>query len=238
MKLIGTTPFQLLTSSYALSRVTLHRTRYGKSSTTPKKYTFHILPLPRVILVIGIELLQVLDILLTTQEDWASTVNRSGDNVEDTLRAGSGNTTSLLSEERHGEGLVKHSQFTILALLVIRVAKDTAIQQRSVNIGNHGTNVPRRVGLAILGILDAVEVVVGRGVEMQRVSFVERIDLASRGDFDSRVGKDKFSEGLEENVSNNFRGQELKDLLTSSRVKPSTPLPVDKTRLHEEPYIV
>lgn len=73
---------------------------------------------------------------------------------------------------------------------------------------------------------------------MQRVSFVERIDLASRGDFDSRVGKDKFSEGLEENVSNNFRGQELKDLLTSSRVKPSTPLPVDKTRLHEEPYIV
>lgn len=110
------------------SRVNLHRTRYGKSSITAKRYTFHILPLPRVVLVIDIELLQVLDILLTAQEDWASTVNRRGDNVENTLRTGSGNTTSLFSEERHGEGFVKHSQFTILALLVIRVPKDTAVQ--------------------------------------------------------------------------------------------------------------
>lgn len=155
------------------SRVTRHRTRYGKSSTTAKMYTSCILPLPRVILVTGIELLQILYILLTTQEDWASAVNRGGDNVENTLRASSGNTASLLGEERHREGLVKHPQFTILALLVIRVAKDTAVQQRSVNIGNHGTDVPRRVRLAILRVLDAVEVVVGRGVEVQRVSFVE-----------------------------------------------------------------
>lgn len=106
------------------------------------------------------------------------------------------------------------------------------------NIGNHGTNVPRRVRLAVLGILDAVKVVVGRGVEVQRVSFVEGVDLASRGDLDSRVGEDKFSEGLLRKCQQQPPRSKTIDLLTSSRVKPSTPLPVDKTRLHEEPYMV
>lgn len=79
-------------------------------------------------LVIRVELLDILNILRTAQEDGTSAVNRSGNNVKNTLRTGSSNTsrlkvstsslclfevsTNLLGKESHWEGFVKHSQFT------------------------------------------------------------------------------------------------------------------------------
>lgn len=105
------------------------------------------------------------------------------------------------------------------------------------DIGDHGTNVSRAVGLAVSRVLDAVQVLFGGFVEVERVSFVERVDLSSRGDSDVRVGEDELSERLGcESVSNGY--QHLGGKLTSSRVKPLTPWPVERTKLQLLPYMV
>ena len=53
------------------------------------------------------------------------------------------------------------------------------------DVGDHGTDVPRAVRrLAVLGIFDAVQVVDDWLMEVHRVSFVERIDFSSRWNFD------------------------------------------------------
>ena len=51
----------------------------------------------------------------------------------------------LLGEVGHGESLVEKSEFSVLALLVIGVTENTTVQECSVNIGNHGPDVPSRV---------------------------------------------------------------------------------------------
>jgi hypothetical protein len=87
---------------------------------------------------------------------------------------------------------------TILALLVIRVPKDTAVQQRPVDIGHHRTDVPRRIRLAVGRVLDRLEVLDRGGVEVERVALVERVDLASGRDLDVGVGEDELAQRLVE----------------------------------------
>jgi hypothetical protein len=72
-----------------------------------------------------------------------------------------------------------------------------------VHVGDHGSNVTGRVGLAVGGELDGLEVLEGGGVEVERVTLVERVDLATVGDADVRVGEDELSEGLVESEAVN-----------------------------------
>ena len=105
------------------------------------------------------------------------------------------------------------------------------------NIGNHGSDVSRTVWLAVRRVLDALEVLLCRLVEVERVTLVERVDLSPVGDADVGVGKDEFSEGLD--IGDEHRQmRESKLELTSSSVKPLTPCPVERTKLQLLPYMV
>lgn len=96
----------------------------------------------------------------------------------------------LLGEVGHGKGLVEEPEFSALALLVVRVTEDTAVQKRSVDISYHGPNVPGRVWRLARGReLDGVEVIGHWRVEVDRVSFVERVDLPSTRDPDLHVNQ-------------------------------------------------
>jgi hypothetical protein len=50
---------------------------------------------PLLALVIGVELLDILDIFRATQENGTSAVDGSGDDIENTLRTGGSNTSGL-----------------------------------------------------------------------------------------------------------------------------------------------
>lgn len=96
----------------------------------------------------------------------------------------------LLGEVGHWEGLVEKPEFTALALLVIGVTEDTAVQKSSMNIGNHGSDIPSRVWRLARGReLNRVKVVSHRWVEVDRVSFIERVDLSPRRDLDLRANQ-------------------------------------------------
>jgi hypothetical protein len=69
--------------------------------------------------------------------------------------------THLLDEERHWESLVEQPQLSALALLVLGIPEDSTVEERAVDVGNHGSDVSRRVGLAVRGVLDTVEVLLG-----------------------------------------------------------------------------
>lgn len=161
----------------------------------------HLPRLGSVVLIVT--LLQVHDVELRTQENRASAVNGARDHVEDTLSTGGGDTAGLLGKEGHGEGLVEHTELAVLALLVVGVAEDTSVEESTVHVGDHGSNVTGRVGLAVGGELDGLEVLEGGGVEVERVTLVERVDLATVGDADVRVGEDELSEGLVESEAVN-----------------------------------
>jgi hypothetical protein len=124
--------------------------------------------------------------------------------------------THLLNEVGHGETLVQKTKLSSLGLLVLGVAKDSSVQQCSVDIGDHGANVTSAVGLARGGELDRVEVL-GHGpsdgrvssalerrkdregslVEVESVTLVERVDFSTRGDANVGVGKDELSNSLQ-----------------------------------------
>jgi len=91
----------------------------------------------------------------------------------------------LLDEVGHGECLVKKPEFTALVLPVVGVTKNTTIQQRSVNISHHGPDIPSRIWrLARRRELNRVEIVDHRWVEVDRISFVEGVNLSPRRDLD------------------------------------------------------
>ena len=95
--------------------------------------------------------------------------------------------TYLLSQESHRECLIKQPQLSTFTLLIIRVTKDSTIQQRSMDIGHHGADIPCTVGgFTIRREFDAVEVGVDGWMEVERVAFVEGVDLASGWDSDLR----------------------------------------------------
>lgn len=88
---------------------------------------------------------------------------------------------------------------TVLGLGVSRVAEDASVQQGAVHIGHHTSNVTRRVRaflLAVgvsLGELDRVQVRGRWGMEVARVALIERINLATVGKSDRRVGQDELA---------------------------------------------
>lgn len=140
------------------------------------------------------------------------------DDVEDPLRARRREAARLLREQRHRERLVQHAQLAALALLVVRVPEDPAVDQRPVHVGDHRADVARAVRRAARGgVLDAVEVLRDGLVEVHRVALVEGVDLAAGGDFDLRavwdvcvewrggtyvwVGEDELPEGGVERVA-------------------------------------
>lgn len=166
---------------------------------------------------------QVLDVVLATEEDRQPLMDPSRLDVQDPLGTRRGSSTGLLGQVSHGEGLVQDTQLAVLGLGVARVPKDSSVQQGSVDVGYHRSDVSCAVGaLVVLGVLDrfhcesaqvdgsasvpeapptdhqsaSLTVLQSGLVEVFRVSLVERVDLASLGNSDLGVGQDELSERL------------------------------------------
>jgi hypothetical protein len=91
----------------------------------------------------------------------------------------------LFNQESHRESFVEQPQFTLLALLVIGIAKNTPVEQCPVHVSNHGSDVTRAIRtLWRVGILDGFQICHDRRVEIHGISLVEGVNLAPRGDFD------------------------------------------------------
>jgi len=162
----------------------------------------HLLSLFALVSLRLVEFHQILNVFLATEEDWATFMDVVRLNVKDPLGSCGGKTPSLLGEVGHREGFVEKPKFSIFALLVIGVTENATVQQRSVNVGNHGPDIPSRVRrLARRRELDRVEIIGHWWIEVNRVSFVEGIDFPSRWNLDIRVRKDEFTKTWIESVS-------------------------------------
>lgn len=110
--------------------------------------------------------------------------------------------TYLLRQIRHRERLVKQPELPFLAFLVIRIPKDATIKQRPVYIGDHTSDISSGVrGFSRRWILDALEIVDGGRVEIQRIPFIERVDFATRRYLDIRMGEHELTECSVERVT-------------------------------------
>ena len=82
--------------------------------------------------------------------------------------------TYLLGQKGHRECLVKQPELPALTLLVNWVPENATIEQCPMYIRDHTSDISRRIrGFARGRELDAVEVVNGGRVEMQRIPLVE-----------------------------------------------------------------
>lgn len=98
---------------------------------------------------------QVLDVVLATEEDRQPLMDPSRLDVQDPLGTRRGSSTGLLGQVSHGEGLVQDTQLAVLGLGVARVPKDSSVQQGSVDVGYHRSDVSCAVGaLVVLGVFD------------------------------------------------------------------------------------
>jgi hypothetical protein len=100
----------------------------------------------------------------------------------------------LFSQESHRESFIKQPQFSLLALLIIRITKDAPIEQRPVDVSNHGPDVTRTIR-TLWGsrILDGLEVCRHRRVEIHRIAFVKGVDLAARGNLNLGTFKGQYT---------------------------------------------
>lgn len=67
---------------------------------------------------------------------------------------------AVLKHHGHGCTLVQNPQLSLRTLLVRGIGEDAAVQQRSVRVRNHGSDIPRAVRLATLFLweLQAVDI--------------------------------------------------------------------------------
>jgi hypothetical protein len=120
-----------------------------------------------------VELLEVLYIVSAAQENGRAFVDIRRLDVEHTLGAGSCDAASLFGEVGHREGLVEEAQLAALRLFVVRVPEDTTVEECAVHVGNHRSDVARRVRLSIRGVLDTLEVLDDRLMAVQAVALVD-----------------------------------------------------------------
>lgn len=98
---------------------------------------------------------QVLDVALATEEDRQPLMDPSRLDVQDPLGTRRGGSTGLFGQVSHGEGLVQDTQLAVLGLGVAWVTKDSSVQQGSVDVGYHRSDVSCAVGaLVVLGVFD------------------------------------------------------------------------------------
>ena len=105
---------------------------------------------------------------------------------------------TILKHHSHGSTLVQNAQLALGTLLVRRVRENTTVQQRSVGISNHASNISRAVRLATLlgGELQRVEVRLGVVLPVERVPLVDRVDGALPRHAHVGVGEDELAEGV------------------------------------------
>mmetsp|Transcript_38186 Transcript_38186/g.91215 ORF Transcript_38186/g.91215 Transcript_38186/m.91215 type:complete len:220 (+) Transcript_38186:84-743(+) len=121
-----------------------------------------------------------LDISVASDNHWALLVDRRGHDVQKSLqlafeKPARGGSSCLLHDEGHGESLVEDPQLSLGRLRVSGVKVDAAVEDRAVNIGNHGANITGRVGL--VAVLPFCNDGLNRGIPVPAVALVAAVDL-------------------------------------------------------------
>jgi len=97
----------------------------------------------------------------------------------------------LFNQESHRESLIQKPQFSLLTLLIARVAKDPAIKKCPMHISHHGSDVASTIWtLWRRRVFDRFQICSDGRMEIHRVPFVERINLAASRNFDLEKKKD------------------------------------------------
>ena len=145
---------------------------------------------------VGID--NLLDVVLGSHHNWDTLVDLLGADLHNTLGSGSGHSTGLLHDEGHGGSLVQQTKLSVGVLGVTGVSENTSVQESTVDITDHRSNVPARELLSgLAGSLTPLEDSLLHGsVPLVKVGLVERDDAGLLGDLDSRLGQDKLSELL------------------------------------------
>mmetsp|Transcript_2900 Transcript_2900/g.5530 ORF Transcript_2900/g.5530 Transcript_2900/m.5530 type:complete len:407 (+) Transcript_2900:52-1272(+) len=140
----------------------------------------------------------LIDIVRRSNEDGATLVDLFRHKVQNTLSRSSDRfTTRLLKDEGHGGSFVQKTELSVRVLGIPRVGEDSSVQQGTVNIADHGTDVTRAVlGSALaFTLLEVVDVGLELGVPVEVVGFIHGVDLATLGDLHVRVSEDELSDG-------------------------------------------
>mmetsp|Transcript_1040 Transcript_1040/g.2299 ORF Transcript_1040/g.2299 Transcript_1040/m.2299 type:complete len:238 (+) Transcript_1040:174-887(+) len=119
-----------------------------------------------------------LHISFASHDNWAPRMNVVRHNIQYSLNLAFKHpcrchTSGLFGDHSHRESFIQHAQFALLGLLVSRVVENASIQQRSVDVSNHGSNISSCVAL----VLYQARVLFDGVIPIQRVAFVARIDL-------------------------------------------------------------
>lgn len=106
---------------------------------------------------------------------------------------------TILKYHGHRGALVQDTELALGALLISRVGKDASVEQSSIGIRNHATDITRAIRLAIgLSLLERVEVLDSGLLPVERVTLVDRVDGAALGHLHAGVGKDKLANAVVE----------------------------------------
>lgn len=106
---------------------------------------------------------------------------------------------TILKHHGHRRALIQNSQLALGALLIGRVGEDTSVQQGTVRVGNHATDIPRTVRLAVGGGgLERLEVLLDVVLPVQRVTLVDGVDRPRLGQLHVRVGQDELAQAVVE----------------------------------------
>lgn len=126
-----------------------------------------------------------------------------GDVFKHTGMTSRGLSPGILYDHSHGEALVEYTKLALWALLITRVGKDTAVKEGSVDISDHGTDVPGRVGLGSFGFgeLDGINVGLAGLIPVERVALIDGVDLAAIRDTDVGVSEDELTNGRVQGVA-------------------------------------
>lgn len=139
---------------------------------------------------LGERVVEGLDVETASHETRHAHVDRGGEDVKGTSAAIRRSATSLLEDERERRDLVEVAELSGGCARVTRVHEDTSVEEGTVDIGHHGTDVTE--GVAV--VLDAIDVVFGGTLPEVAVTLVDRVDLAEGLGADVGVGEDELAE--------------------------------------------
>mmetsp|Transcript_99656 Transcript_99656/g.121877 ORF Transcript_99656/g.121877 Transcript_99656/m.121877 type:complete len:241 (+) Transcript_99656:315-1037(+) len=107
-------------------------------------------------------------------------MNRSRNDVQQplefALKHTAGRTaTCLLHDKGHGEALIKHSQLSLRGLGICGVEVDSTVEDRSVHVGHHGSNIAGSIRL--VAVLPLGDDALNGGIPISAVTFIAAVNL-------------------------------------------------------------
>ena len=106
--------------------------------------------------------------------------------------------SQFYQEEFYIDALVQQAQLAVCVFRVAGVPVDAAVEHRAVKVAHEASDVPRGVGLAVLGVpafFQRVHVLLESGLPVDVVALVEGVDLPLLRDLDVLVGQDELADG-------------------------------------------